>query len=61
LSSVKDIQLFGILKKDIVDIMKKSHPGIPENISSWRGQEIIDFQEELMLTVHEARSGFTCI
>ena len=33
--------------------MQQSYPGIPENISDWKGQEIIDFQEELHNRVNE--------
>lgn len=51
--SAKDIRLFGILKREIVDIMKKSHPGISDDIGAWKGQEIINFQEDLMVKVHE--------
>ena len=33
--------------------MKKAYPGIPDRIEDWKGQEIIDFQEELRTHVKE--------
>jgi len=33
--------------------MKKAYPGIPDRIEEWKGQEIIDFQEELRSHVNE--------
>ncbi len=33
--------------------MKKVYPGIPDRIEEWKGQEIIDFQEELRTHVKE--------
>jgi hypothetical protein len=44
LPSTEDIRLFGVLKQQIVDAMKKSHPGMPDNIGDWKGQEIVNFQ-----------------
>jgi len=32
--------------------MKKSYPGINPNITDWKGQEITDFQEELLIKVN---------
>jgi hypothetical protein len=32
--------------------MKKSHPGMPDNIGDWKGQEIVNFQEELRIAVN---------
>jgi len=43
---------FELLKQNIVDTMQKSYPGINTSISSWKGQEITDFQEELLLKVN---------
>ncbi len=38
---------FAILKELVVCKMKESYPGIPDSISDWKGQNIIDFQSEL--------------
>ena len=43
--------LFEVLKKKIVQTMQQSYPGINPSISDWKGQEITDFQEELLKTV----------
>ncbi len=40
-------ELFRLLKKQIVETMQGSYPGISTDISAWKGQEISDFQEEL--------------
>ena len=40
--------LFQILKKEIAAAMKLSYPGMNPEISEWKGQEITDFQEELL-------------
>jgi hypothetical protein len=44
--------LFGLLKKEIVAAMMQSYPGINPEISKWKGQEITDFQEDLMQKVN---------
>ena len=41
-----------MLKKQIVVTMQRSYPAISPDISEWRGQEIIDFQEELASRVN---------
>ena len=38
-----------MLKKDLVQAMQRSFPGINPNLSEWKGQEITDFQEDLFL------------
>ena len=43
---------FELLKQSIVDTMKESYPGINPSISDWKGQEITDFQEELLIKVN---------
>ena len=43
---------FELLKQNIVTTMKKSYPGINPSISDWKGQEITDFQEELLEKVN---------
>ncbi len=48
-----NIQLFRLLKQKIAATMKQAYPGISDNIEDWKGQEIIDFQEELRIRVKE--------
>lgn len=43
---------FELLKKKIVVMMQQSFPGINPLISEWKGQEITDFQEELLNKVN---------
>ncbi len=43
---------FELLKQNIVATMKQSYPGINTSISDWKGQEITDFQEELLIKVN---------
>jgi hypothetical protein len=43
---------FELLKKQVVAMMQQSYPGINPSISDWKGQEIIDFQEELRIKVN---------
>ena len=40
---------FSLLKKEIVSTMMQSYPGIDPEISNWKGQEITDFQEDLLI------------
>ena len=49
---MNDRILFEELKRQIVVVMQKSFPGIPPLITEWKGQEITDFQEELMRKVN---------
>jgi hypothetical protein len=49
----KDIENFRRLKQKIAETMQKAYPGIPEKVEDWKGQEIIDFQEELRANVNE--------
>jgi hypothetical protein len=48
----KDIQAFELLKQKIAERMQQSFPGINPSISEWKGQEIVDFQEELLQQVN---------
>jgi hypothetical protein len=48
----KDIQVFDQLKLKIAARMQESYPGINPSISEWKGQEIVDFQEELLSKVN---------
>lgn len=43
--------LFSLLKKEIVTTMMQSYPGVDPEITNWKGQEITDFQEDLMIRV----------
>lgn len=38
---------FELLKSKIVATMQETYPGIPDSISDWKGQNIIDFQSDL--------------
>jgi hypothetical protein len=48
----KDQILFENLKEKIVATMQQSYPGINSSISEWKGQDIVNFQEELLLKVN---------
>jgi hypothetical protein len=43
---------FELLKQKIVATMQQSYPGINSSISEWKGQEITNFQEELLIKVN---------
>jgi len=43
---------FELLKQKIVATMKQTYPGINPSISEWKGQEITDFQEDLLIKVN---------
>lgn len=49
---LEDKTLFTLLKREIVATMRLSYPGINLEISDWKGQEITDFQEELLMKVN---------
>lgn len=44
--------VFSLLKKEIAAAMMQSYPGIDPEISNWKGQEITDFQEDLLIRVN---------
>jgi uncharacterized protein involved in tolerance to divalent cations len=48
----KETTDFELLKKKIVAVMQQSYPGISASISEWKGQDIVNFQEELLLKVN---------
>jgi hypothetical protein len=48
----EDKAFFELLKKEIVSAMMLSYPGINQDITEWKGQEITDFQEDLLLKVN---------
>jgi hypothetical protein len=43
---------FSLLKKEIAATMMQSYPGINPEVSDWKGQEITDFQEDLLIKVN---------
>lgn len=45
----EDYTYFEMLKKAMVLTMRQSHPWISSDISQWKGQEITDFQEDMLL------------
>jgi hypothetical protein len=48
----KDQIFFEKLKEAIVDTMRQSYPGISPAITEWKGQDIVNFQEELLQKVN---------
>ena len=48
----RDHRYFELLKKKIVVTMQQSYPGINPSISDWKGQGIVDFQEDLLIKVN---------
>jgi len=48
-----DRQYFELMKAKIVEVMQQTNVGISRNIEEWKGQEIIEFQEDLQLKVNE--------
>jgi hypothetical protein len=42
---------FEVLCQEVGAVFGKIHPGCPKNIRDWKGQEIADFQEELIQKV----------
>lgn len=51
--ALSEIEYFEMLKDKIVTEMQKSYPGIPDSISEWKGQNIVDFQTELHQKINE--------
>ena len=47
----KDFEIFELLKQKIVEQMQQSFPGVNPDITAWKGQDIVDFQEELLIKV----------
>lgn len=42
---------FELLKKEIADTYRKTYPSCPTSIEEWKGQDIVNFQEELITKV----------
>ncbi len=47
-----DIEIFELLKLRIVERMRLIYPGKNPDIGEWKGQDIVDFQEELLNKVN---------
>jgi hypothetical protein len=47
LSKISDIELFELLKKDITKRFFESNSASSRNISDWKGQDIVTFQEDV--------------
>lgn len=50
---ISESKYFELLKRQIVTVMQQSYPGIPDSISNWKGQNIVDFQEDLRFKQNE--------
>ena len=46
-------QYFEMLKNKIVEVMQKNNAGIGRNIADWKGQDIIEFQDDLQMKINE--------
>jgi hypothetical protein len=46
-------QYFELMKTKIVGVMQQSNAGISRNIEDWKGNDIIQFREDLQLKVNE--------
>lgn len=46
--SLADEKYFDLLKKDISEKLRQSHPGVDEDLSRWKGDEISRFQDDLI-------------
>lgn len=46
-------QYFELMKTKIVEVMQKTNAGISNLIADWKGQDIIEFQEDMRLKVNE--------
>jgi hypothetical protein len=50
---ISESKYFENLKVQIVKTMQQSYPGIPDSVAKWKGQNIIDFQEDLCFKQNE--------
>ena len=48
----EELKYFEELKKEVATSFQKTHPHCNSNINEWKGQDITDFQEELINKVH---------
>jgi hypothetical protein len=46
-----EYELFDLLKKEIADTYRQTYPSCDASIELWKGQDISNFQEELMMKV----------
>jgi hypothetical protein len=49
--SEADKYYFKLLKKELAQILKKTNPGISDEIEEWKGNDIVLFQDDLQLKV----------
>lgn len=47
MNKISEIELFDLLKKDITDRFFESNSASSTNISEWKGQDIVSFQEDM--------------
>lgn len=50
--NVLELKYFEELKKEVTATFQKSHPNCNSRICDWKGQDITDFQEDLINKVH---------
>lgn len=50
---ISENKYFELLKKKIVEEIQQSYPEVPDSVADWKGQNIIDFQYELSIKLHE--------
>ncbi|MES2590807.1 MAG: hypothetical protein V4608_02895 [Bacteroidota bacterium] len=50
--NAQELKYFEELKKEVTAAFQKSHPNCNSRISDWKGQDITDFQEDLINKVH---------
>jgi hypothetical protein len=48
----RDIEYFRDLKKEVANTFRAAFPASPADIEEWKGQDIVNFQEELMMKVN---------
>ncbi len=46
-----ELVFFALLKQEIASVFRKSHPSCTIPMEEWKGQDIVNFQEELMNSV----------
>ncbi|MBN1180657.1 MAG: hypothetical protein JXB49_00115 [Bacteroidales bacterium] len=51
-----EIKYFQLLKKEIALTLIKSYPGMNEAIETWKGQDIVNFQDDLLKKVNSTLS-----
>lgn len=51
MTSNPELVYFELLKKEVAKVFRKSHPSCTSPVEDWKGQDIVNFQEELMYAV----------